>query len=79
MILTIKKRSPIFNPASGEKEEFYIPFFIFRIILAHVLLHSPFNTVGRWALPIAPLYLIAIAFSINQIIEKYSSRRQTNQ
>jgi hypothetical protein len=78
MILTIKKRSPIFNPVGSEKEEFYIPFFIFRIVLAHVLLYSPFNTVGRWALPIAPLYLIAIAFSINQIIEKYLSRRQTH-
>lgn len=71
-IFSFKKLPQTFNFNINTDKKTCIPSFIFLIIFAHVALHSPFNTTGRWALPIAPLYLIAIAFSIQRIIEKHS-------
>ncbi|MDO8579856.1 MAG: hypothetical protein Q7S13_00055, partial [Candidatus Omnitrophota bacterium] len=44
-----------------------IPAFV--IIFANILLHSPFIIETRYALPLAPLYLVLIGFSFNKLID----------
>jgi hypothetical protein len=40
------------------------------VIYANIVLHAPFIIETRYALPIAPLYLITIAYTANQILKK---------
>ncbi len=44
--------------------EAYQCFSLFVIVLFYTALHALFNTVPRWALPIAPLYLLAIGYAL---------------
>ncbi|MBI4309840.1 MAG: hypothetical protein HY591_05865 [Candidatus Omnitrophica bacterium] len=42
--------------------------FMFLIIAGYVGLHSLFNTVPRWALPLAPLYIITIGIMLDGMV-----------
>ncbi len=47
-------------------------FALLSVIFLHVSFYSLFATVTRWALPLAPLYLLLMAFAINDIATRKS-------
>ena len=52
-------------------------FFIFFLIFVYIGLHSFFFTLTRYSLPIAPLYLITIAFAAEHIIPASKALKRT--
>ena len=62
-----------FNPADSSLEDNHdivTAFFILNLLLAYVVVHSFFYILTRYALPIAPLYLITIAFFFTRMISR---------
>jgi len=49
--------------------------FCLTIIMGNIILHAPFNIATRYALPIAPLYLVLIALNIQHFFENKISWR----
>jgi len=62
--LIYKNRIKLFRPYLIENEDLMICFFVSLIILSYTGLHSLFSVLTRYALIIAPLYLILIAYFV---------------
>jgi len=67
VLLTHRIKSHLSNE---NREKASILFFTFIILSAHMTLYATVLTVTRFALPIAPLFLISIAFSLNKLIAR---------
>jgi hypothetical protein len=65
--LVIKNRRKIFNAYTSQNEELLFCFFILVSISAFVLAYSFFFVLTRYALPVAPLFLILIAYTLNKL------------
>ena len=66
-----KNKQRLFQPKKRD-DSIIILFFSLVIIFANIILHSFFTMATRYALPIAPLYLICIAYSAQKIFFKKS-------
>jgi len=65
-----KNKRKLFGINQNENNEMLFLFFILALILINIILHAPFYILVRYALPIAPLYLLAIAFTFQKLIFK---------
>lgn len=65
-----KNKRKLFDIHQNKNNEMMFLFFILALILINIILHSPFYIVVRYAFPLAPLYLIAIAFTFQKLIFK---------
>ncbi len=62
------EREKLFNIKKNEICTVPVMFFAVYLIILHVTLYSLFATVPRFALPIAPLYLLLIAYNMQIVI-----------
>lgn len=74
----IKKPLALANLNHLSTQESYLRFTIFIIILSYTSFHALFNTVTRWALPIAPLYLICIGYALQQLLPQRKNKNQSS-
>jgi len=65
---TIRNRNLLFNDHNSKNVEVHIFLFILVLILSYTGLYSLFMINTRYASPIAPLYLIMIGFTIQEMI-----------
>ena len=65
-----KNKEKLFDVNQNKNNEMLFLFFILAIIFINIALLAPFYTVVRYALPLAPLYLLAIAFTFQKLIFK---------
>jgi len=68
-----KNRMKLFNPYLVENEGLMVCFFAFLIIFSYTGLYAFFSILIRYGLVIAPLYLICIAYFINNKVSSYGS------
>jgi len=69
----LKKRNVLIIPGSSEAEIVITILFIFLIIVSYTGLYSLFLVITRYILPIAPLYIISIAYFFNNRVNKGKS------
>ena len=66
----IKKRKILFKAELTESEPEQLLFFMLMLIASYIGMHSLFSVVTRYALPIAPLYLITSACFLNNLMQR---------
>ena len=68
-------RKLVFSLSNFDEKEFYSIFFIVLIIFMHVNIYALCSAViNRHAYPIAPLFLILIAYSLNNLLGRCRKR-----
>ena len=74
---TYRWRKVIFDPQETESadESQTLIFWILLLVLPYIGLYSLFMVITRFILPIAPLYLVMIAFSCDKILRKLKESR----
>lgn len=75
VVIVFKNRSVLFSIDTKKGQHIQTYFFTLLIIFLHVSLYSLFDTIPRFALPIAPLYLLTIGFSVDWIIYKKTVKK----
>jgi len=68
LVFLIKNRRQLVDFKSANSERVQIGFFVFFLVFVYTALHSLFSIVTRYALPISFLYLLGIAFFVEQRI-----------
>jgi len=64
-------RREIHNRSQNTDKAVPILYFVLAVIIANIALHAPFIIETRYALPIAPLYLALIAFTLDKFAIKH--------
>ena len=74
--LIYRWRKTILDPPKKEsaEESKTIIFWILLLVLPYIGLYSLFMVITRFVLPIAPLYLVMIAFLLNGIVHQKNNR-----
>jgi hypothetical protein len=67
LLKLIRNPCKLFNIKNIPSQELWLRFTIGIIVLFYTGFHALFNTVPRWALPIAPLYLVIIGYVLQQL------------
>lgn len=63
-----RNRSKIFDLDGVSGENFHLLFLIIFLIFIYISVHSFFFILARYALPIAPLYIVIVAYSIHNMV-----------
>ncbi|MBF0386308.1 MAG: hypothetical protein HQL20_00465 [Candidatus Omnitrophica bacterium] len=74
LLLSIRNPVKLTDSQCPATKEQYLRFTIFVILLFYTGLHSMFNTVTRWALPLAPLYLVCVGYALQLLWPKPRSK-----
>jgi hypothetical protein len=69
----VRYRNDLSGPSARKSMVYSVYLFCLVIILANIVLHAPFLIATRYALPIAPLYLILTALNVQHL----SAKRRT--
>ena len=67
---TWRKKDVLFSHTDKAREQDILLFFMLWFVSSYVIFHSLFFVLTRYALPVAPLYLILIAFSLQSTFKK---------
>ena len=68
---TLKAPKNIFSFSEDCENPFCLSFFILTLLTSYIGIHSFFFILPRYALPVAPLFLVLIAFSCELIFKKF--------
>lgn len=61
-----RKRAQLTHPAKNGNSV-VIAFFILVLLFSYIMMHSLVSTIARFAIPLAPLYLVLIAYGLPEI------------
>lgn len=73
--LIVSKKTNLSSTSLTDDQDIPIIFFILILLCGYIALHSLFLILTRYALPIASLYLIAIAFFLKQMMIKIQTHK----
>ncbi len=65
-----KNKEKLFDVNQNKNNDMPFLFFILALIFINITLHAPFYMQTRYAFPLVPLYLLAIAFTFQKLIFK---------
>lgn len=73
LMITVKNRKIFLQKDNPKKEESVLLFQILFLTAIYIMSYTPFYIVYRYSSPLAPLYLISIAFMLDRLFLKLSS------